>query len=517
VSSTLRFYGHLLMRRLPVMFLLFFSSLFVGLIFAFGLPATYSSEARMVVQGQAISEDLATSTVQIAALEEVQLMREQLVTRANLIEIANDFDIYENIREMTADEVYREMLSDTTISNAGGDRASNLSPVLMTISFDARTPEIAAGVVNEYVTRILGASVRLRTGQASETLTFFEQEVARLGDALELRSRQITEFQRENADALPDDQEFRLQRQSLLQERLAAAERERRELDDTRERTIQIFEAGAAPQVALPPDQQQLQELEAELADLLLTFSESSTRVQILQRRIARLEERIALQANTPGALIVGPDTSEPVDPLLALQLTEIDARMESLDATILETERELETLAEAIARAPINGIQLQRLERDYENVQLQFENARTALAQASIGERLEVGGRGQRITILEPPVLASRPTSPNRLLLAAGSLAVGLMMALAYFMFLEFKNQSVRRPEELQKALGVTPFIVLPQMESSGRRVTRQAMRFLAVAVTLIGPPAALWAVHTYVMPLEQLSRELLANIGLA
>jgi uncharacterized protein involved in exopolysaccharide biosynthesis len=95
---------------------------------------------------------------------------------------------------------------------------------------------------------------------------------------------------------------------------------------------------------------------------------------------------------------------------------------MEALDILIEESNAELEELNEAIARTPLNAIQLQRLERDYENLQLQFENARIALAQASIGERLEVGGRGQRITVLEPPVVASRPTSPNRLLLAAGS-----------------------------------------------------------------------------------------------
>jgi hypothetical protein len=72
-----------------------------------------------------------------------------------------------------------------------------------------------------------------------------------------------------------------------------------------------------------------------------------------------------------------------------------------------------------AIARTPLNAIQLQRLERDYENVQLQFENARIALAQASIGERLEVGGT--RPAHHRPRTAGGRqpPDSPNRLLLA--------------------------------------------------------------------------------------------------
>jgi hypothetical protein len=75
--------------------------------------------------------------------------------------------------------------------------------VLLTLTFKAREAQIAADVVNEYVTQILAASVRLRTGQAGETLSFFEQEVQRLGDELERRSTRITEYQRENADALP--------------------------------------------------------------------------------------------------------------------------------------------------------------------------------------------------------------------------------------------------------------------------------------------------------------------------
>ncbi|MEJ6391581.1 GumC family protein [Gymnodinialimonas ulvae] len=521
MSTHLRFYWHLLIRRMPVMAFLVVVTAAAGLFFAAGLPTTYVSQARLLVQGQSISEDLATSTVQIEALEEVQLLREQVLTRANMIEIATRLNVFEDLANMTPTQVYDNMRRATTVNTQGGaTRRGGGSPVLLTFEFTAREAQIAADVLNEYVTQVLAASVRLRTGQAGETLSFFEQEVQRLGDALERRSTLITEFQRENADALPDDQDFRLQRQSLLQERLAAAERERRELIDTRERTIQIFETGTQPQVNLPPDQQLLQELEAELSEMLLVFSETSTRVQILQRRIDRLEERIALQAaGTTGTEETPPETeeSEPIDPLLALQLAEIDTRIEALDNAVVQTEQELETLNDAIARSPLNAIQQQRLERDYENVQLQFENARRALAQASIGERLEVGGRGQRITLLEPPVVPSRPASPNRRLFAVGSVGAGLALALAFFVLMELLNRSVRRPTELVKALGVTPFATLPNIETAGSRLLRRSFMLVKLAVLVIGVPAALWAVNEFYMPLDQLSERLLTRFGLA
>ena len=518
MSLDLRFYRRLLLRRLPVMLFLVVATTVAGLVVASGLPTTYVSQARLLVQGQSISEDLASSTVQIDGLQEVQLLREQILTRANMIDIATRLNVFENINAMNPGEVYDRMRAATRVVTEGGaTRRDAGSPVLLTFSFEAREAQIAADVLNEYVTQVLTASVRLRTGQARETLSFFEQEVQRLGDELERRSAGITEFQRDNADALPDDQDFRLQRQSLLQERLAAAERERRELLDTRERTIQIFETGATPQSNLTPDQQLLVQLQNELSELLLTFSESSTRVEMMRLRIERLEERIAQQAGNALVETPGEPEAEPVDPLLALQLAEIDTRIETLDVSIEQTETELAALASAISRAPLNAIQLQRLEREYENVQLQYENARRALAQASIGERLEVGGRGQRITLLEPPVVPNRPDSPNIRMIAAGSFAAGLVLAMAFFVLMELTNRSVRRPAELVKALNVTPFATLPGIETARDRVLRRSFMLAKIAVLVAIVPAGLWAVNEFYMPLDQLSESILARLGLA
>jgi uncharacterized protein involved in exopolysaccharide biosynthesis len=91
------------MRRLPVMLFLVIATTSAGLLVATGLPTTYVSQARLLVQGQSISEDLATSTVQIEGLEEVQLLREQVLTRANLIDIATRLDVFENIDEHDPD------------------------------------------------------------------------------------------------------------------------------------------------------------------------------------------------------------------------------------------------------------------------------------------------------------------------------------------------------------------------------------------------------------------------------
>lgn len=517
MSPATRFYGRLLLRRAPAMLLLILASSALGLLLATGLPTTFVSQARLLVQGQQISEELAESTVQIAALEEIEILRELLMTRENLIDIAHRFNVLENIDEMTPDEVVGYMRDATAINASGGNsRQTGPRPSLMTISFRARSGQVAADVVNNYVTRITEASVRIRIGQADQTLEFFEDQVERLSAELATRSARITAYQTENADALPADQDFRLQRQSLLQERVAAAERERRALEDSRERTIQIFETGTAPQDNLPPDQQLLQELEAEMADLLLTFSESSTRVQLLRRRIERLEERIALQVEAPEGDSEAIELN-PVEPLLALQLADIDSRIEAIDILVGEAEEELERLNAAIAQSPRTAIELDRLQRQYEEIQVQYDRASQSLARASVGEQLESGGRGQRITLLEPPVVPSSPASPNRQMIAIAGGALGIALAGALFLLLELLNQSIRRPAELTKALSITPFATLPYIETTRSRLWRRTLQLTAVLVVLAGVPAVLWAVNEYYMPLDQLSERLLNQLGLA
>ena len=510
-----KFYGRLLVRRAPVMLLLLLVCSAIGIVLAVRLPTTYATTARMLVQAQQISEDLAASTVQINALEEVRLLQEQLMTRANLIEIANDHDVFEEINTMLPGDVVEAMREATRIEATGGEsRRTGPQPVLVSVEFSARTPQIAADVVNDYVTRIREENIRIRTGAAGETLDFFEQEVQRLNTELNLRSAAITEFQRANADALPADQEFRLQRQTLLQERLAAAERERRSLEDTRQRTLEVFEAtgrvSGAGSANLTPEQAELEELERELSRALTVYSDAAPQVQQLQRRIEVLREQVAAQGDPSVEAATGAEA------ILNLQLAELDSRLEELNILITASEEEIGSLEDQIARTPLNGIALEGLQRDLDNVRLQYDNAVQAQSQASLGEQIEVTSRGQRITLIEAAAVPTSPASPNRPVIAAGGVAMGLALAAAFFLALELLNSTVRRPVEITNKLGITPLATVPYLESKTERLVRRFFRVLAALVVLAGVPAALWAVDTYYLPLDLLADRVLSRLGL-
>src|SRR6056297_1144427 len=509
MKNDIKFYWRLVLRRLPLMMaiIILFSAL--AFVQAVRLPAIFESEARLLVESPQISNDLLDIDATTTADEEITVISERLLTRANLLDIANDFNVFENYSEMTPDSIVAEMLDRTRIESRGGRNQATV----IEVGFEARTGQIAADVVNEYVTRIIAANVELRTGRAEGTLDFFETEVERLSNELATRSARISQFQAENADALPADQAFRLGRQAVLQERVSSAQRELSTLIDQLARIIAIYEATGqitATDNTLTDDQRQLRNLERELAQQLSIYSEDAPQIVTLRRRIDTLRTQVATTSPEDGA-------GNSAQAVLDMQLGQIDAQIESLESVISEAEAELVRLEDSIARTPINAITLQGLERDYENIRMQYDSAVARLAQASTGERIELTARGQRITLIEAANVPSEPARPNRRLLAAFGVAAGIGLAVGLFILLEFLNRTVRRPVEISRSLGIEPLATVPYISTRTERFRRIGFRVAALLLVVVGLPAGLWAIDTYYIPLDQLATDVMSRLGLA
>ncbi|GHF03426.1 LPS biosynthesis protein [Aliiroseovarius zhejiangensis] len=463
----------------------------------------------LIVESPQIPDELAASTARTPAQEQLQVVEQKLMTRANLLEIANKFQVLENQSELSPDRIAQAMRSRTSIrSSAGRDQAA-----LMSISFEASSGQKAAGVLNEYLTLIQKEDVQSRTGRASQTLDFFKQEVSRLNQELAESSARILEFKTENVGALPESLDYRLGQQSLLQERLAQLERETVSLEEQRRRLVRIFETtgqvGGLAGPALSPEQQQLDEMRAALNNALAVYSEENPRVKMLRARVAALEK--TLQSLPPE------ENAQPLtgNSLLDVQLSEISARQNILEEEKKNTTQQLEQLTKSIERTPTNAIRLDELQLDYENLQLQYNTAVDRLSRASTGERIEVMSRGQRISVIDPPAVPSGPSKPNRTLIAGGGSIFGVLAGIGLIVLLEFLNKSIRRPEDLVSKLGIAPLATIPYITTTGENARRRRLRILGVIVILLGVPFAVYAVHTLYQPLDLLAERIMDKIG--
>lgn len=510
----LGFYFKLLKRRFPAMAGLFLAAFSIGLVVALRQPNTYSTQATLLVEAPQIPSDMVRGSVDVAAPEQLDLIQQRLLTRANLLDVARTNKVFPNSSQIDPDTIVTAMRQATQIRRSSGrDKAT-----VMTIGFTGATPEVVAGVVNQYVTIVLSTNSSFRTQRAEGTLAFFDQEVQTLSDTLDAQNQKILDFKNANADSLPENLNYRLSRQSLLQDRLSRDERDIAALKDQRAGIERMYQATG--QINVPqaqpksPEETRLADLQSQLTAALSIYSEQNPKVQLLRNQIAAIEAQMAEAAPSLPADAADPAAADPQPTPLDTSLAAMDDQIANLQKEIDSTTAELKALQDTIDKTPANQVALEAMQRELENTQSLYSAAVTRQSQARMGERVELSSKGQQITVIDPPSVPSGPSGPNRAKVAGAGFVAGLALAGGLFMLLEFLNQSIRRASDIKSALDVTPLASIPLFETAASRRWRRIRQLLLLVIVLVAVPAMLWAVDTYYMPLDELFRKVASRL---
>lgn len=506
-----RYYLSVFMRRLPYFILVATTISAASIIIAVALPPAYISQMQLIVEAPQIAENTTGPTDAAPSVEQLRVTQQRLLTRANLLDIATRLQVLADQAKLNPDEIVDAMRLRTTILIS----ANTGDPPLMTVSFEAPEATKAAAVLNEYLTLIQQQDVGARTERATATLDFFDQEVARLNQALAAKSAAISSFKTANIDALPDSMNFRLSQQAVLQERLAQFDRDLLSLKNQRELLLNLFNSTGRVAEAKPeastPEQVQLDTLRNQLSDALAVLSPENPQVKMLNARIAQIEQVVSAQPKPLGK--AQPETG---NAMLDLQLAEIDSRIADLADQKVLVVVEFDKLAVSIEKTPANTVKLDELTLDYQNIQLQYNGAVDRLAKASTGERIEFMARGQRIAVIEPPSIPNKPSKPKRTVIAAGGSFFGFMAGIGLIVLLEALNRSIRRPEDLVRTLGISPIATLPYIQTRTEVVLRRGRKLLITLIMLAGITVLLYAVHTYYQPLDVVAERVMNKLGL-
>jgi succinoglycan biosynthesis transport protein ExoP len=504
-----RFHLALFFRKIHYFLLIAIIGTVIGFVMAFTLPPVYRAQAQLVVESPQIPGDLASSTVETSVVEILEVIQQRLLTRANLLDLSRQFNVHADAPDMNPDSIVDDMRTRLNIELPQGtrDRAS-----FVLVSFDAPTGEMSAQVTNELVTQILQKNVEMRTSVAGQTLDFFKRDVARLDAELAEQGNRILMFQEAHKNALPESLEYRRNRQSSLQERVLQLERELSNLRDRRARLVEIYDRTGRTDIlgeTMTPEQRQLQQLKDQLTSALVIYSPQNPRIRSLEAQIAALEVaniRLGLgKQNAPNITA------------FEFQLSDIDGQVSFVVDQRTVIEQELNELARSIDATPTNSITLGTLERDYDNIRLQYTQATAGLAEARTGEQIEAQSRGQRISVTEQAVVPDGPASPNRKLIVASGIGAGIAGGIGLLMLFEIFNNTIRRPVELTNRLGTDTFATIPYIETRQDVVGR---RWVAIAVLLlgvVGVSAILFLIHAYYLPLGALLDSVLDRLGLA
>lgn len=508
----LHYCWRIFLRRAPWLVLLLVLGTGIGLWLALTLPPVFRAEARMIVESEQIPDELAASTVQTAATEQIQIIEQRILTREVLLEMANRLDLYDGRPQMPASEKVEDLRDRIGIGLSGGGNARRgaQQATLVTVGFRAPEARQAALVTNELVTLILRENVEMRTTVSGQTLEFFTQEVDRLGQEMSRLSARMLAFQEENLDSLPDSIDFRRSRQASLQERLTQLDRDEGTLKDRRQRLVELFEdtgtvPDAAPQARLSVEAQQLAELQRDYASSVAVLSLDNPKVAIMRARIEALEKVVAGQkaaaAEEGGAAA---ETGLPPTPF-EIQMADIDGQIASIQRQRAELEAQMADLVETIQDTPGNAVTLEAMQRDYANLQAQYNQAVANKARAETGDMIEALSKGQRISLVEQAIAPKAPVSPDRPLVAGAGIGGGLVLGIALIVLLELLNQAVRRPADITAKLGIATLATVPYIRTRRQIRNRRIAMLGASAAVILAVVGGLWVIDSRVLPLDR------------
>ncbi len=515
IDLDFKFYFSLLLRRLPLLLLVWTSISAAGLFVAYILPPVYRSEASILVESPRIPRDLADSTVNVAAGEVIQIIERRLMTRTNVLDIAERFRVFQSASGLSPTDKVNRMRDATEFRILSLGSARNPSATAFTIAFEDSNPALAARIANELVTLTLTLNKELRDEAVEGTRTFFEQEARRLANELTNLEVQIVSFKNDNASSLPDSLDFRRGEMSRIQSRLLQLDAEEAALKEQKAQTERVIKnpslitSMGGGQIS--PEERELATLKRQLKQKQAVFSDNHREVLALKAQVEALEDLLSGSVSNDD----GDESSGQISQL-EVALERINTNLEFIVNQRDKFEKQLADLQASIGQTPNVEMQLNVLNRDYAALQGQYEMAQVRLNTAGLGESIEARNQGERFTVIEQASVPEEPESPNRVLIAAAGIIFGLMSGLGLIVLLELLNNKIRRPVELEKGLGIQAFSTVPYISTRRELLRRRLKMATAFAIVLLGIPAALWAIHYQYMPIDLILSKVADRFGL-
>lgn len=509
-------YLSILRRRALAMILVFGLVLTASVVVAFILPRVYESTATILVEGPQIQMPTAEAASRSRTQDRVTLIRQRLMTRENLIRVADQHRLFsrDSERGLSDNDVAEAMRNSIVVDlkEGSGDQWAIRAAISFNLTFQHGDPEKALAVTRELADLFLSSNRKDRVGQATRTTEFLNGEAERVRKQLEPLEAQIATFKAQQAGALPDSALAMGGLQSLEAD-LRNVERDQR-LAQSELRSLQVDLAAAKRGVMAPgsvvglgpsPTEQELERARAQLATLRATYSEAHPDILSQILRIQRLEQAANNEprVQTPSRTAAR-EQAELAASRLEAQVEAARSRVDLLTSQQSSLRASIGHQRALASRAPQLERQMSALQRDYDAARAKYDELQTQLLSAQVVENLEGGLQAERFTLLEPPLLAEYPVKPSRKKIVAAGFVAAVGAALGIALLLEALLARVWGANALASVVNQRPLAVIPYISIASETQTVDKWRQRAVPLVLLAGGGVLMLVHFWVMPLQ-------------
>ena len=408
-----------------------------GWLYVIALPSQYSANAVVYIDTSSVMKPLLKGLApETDSYDEIRIMSRVLLSRDNLLSVmrATDMDLEANTPEDR--EIIVEGLANAIEVKGGGtgkkwEPKSNIYEISYQGSSADRVYKVVSNLLNTMIEGTLN-STRTDTVTAQR---FLDTQIAEHEQRLSIAEQQLAEFKKANVGFMPDEKGgyyARLQRAQDAMEStrsaLRLAERRYAELSKQLKGEKPLLDSESYESASIV----KLRRYQEQLNTLLSQFTEEHPDVQAIRSAMADLK---ANKDTGKDEVSVGSEVTEfnPVYQQMRVELSKAGVEVETLKIQLAEQEGNVKKLESSIDVIPEVEARLSKLNRDYEITRERYLNLVERRESARLGQSAGQSSSDVTFRIIEPPIVPTRPSGPQRLLLLTGVLATALGAGLGW------------------------------------------------------------------------------------
>jgi polysaccharide chain length determinant protein (PEP-CTERM system associated) len=467
------------------------------------IPNRYTSVATILVAHQQVPERYVTPNSTADLQEQLMLMRDEVLSRTQLLKIIDEFDLYPKARRRMAPEDLVELIrSDINLAppeKAGEGKDLNS----FKISFTATNPHMAQAVTLELTTLFTQGYEKSREEQSLGTTNFLDEQLQTAAADLKQQESRLRDFKMQYLGELPEQQQGNLANlaglQAQLQNVMATITHARQQqafneslLSQYRNMAAEGITTPGGPAVLSPADtaRAELNKLKNERADLLARYTDKYPDVVKLDEQIKEAEAALAAAEAAPAAPPKGSDPTtggtgkesakSPNSPQRDAAIAQLESQLEANRLEVQDGLREQKRIESRIAEyqarlnmTPVREQQLADILRGYDLSKKNYDDLQSKKTQSELASNLEVRQQGARFTLIDPPNLPVKPSGMDHTKISLGGLGAGLALGLALVFLLETIDHSLIDEKDLNRLFSFPLMVGMPALttKAEGKR----------------------------------------------
>ena len=326
---------------------------------------------------------------------------------------------------------------------------------LVEIRVEDTDPKMAAEIANAIASGYVRQTLELKLGAARDALTWLTTQVSDLKSKVNESELNLQRY-REQAGLTSAEERQNLSAKKLGEFNSAYIDAKSKRLElETR---LNEVRKGAQSQEALEASpiiinnpliqrlKGQLVELEVQRSKLLKTYRDKHPEVLKIQSQIDEIAQKIR------------EETTRLVQSMES-EYSALKARESAMITAVNQYRDEVQGLAK-------KEIQFGILKREADSNQQLYDLLLKRLKETGLSQGLD----SNNVRIVEPAIAPVRPIKPRPVLNMALGAVIGLVVGLSCAFFLEYMDDTVRTPDQVESALGVPVFALIPVISTRPR-----------------------------------------------